>query len=169
MDVVGRIAFGGQIAGSANLAVAPGTNLFQFADGPVEDQLAHPVEIRGLMALRADLRGQLVFVLEPGGANDTGFLHAVDQRLFTIDVFAAVHRPVGDEGVRVIQGAADNGVNVLLLKTLAPVYVTSGLGELLADGGQSLLIDITEGDHILVGSSLEMIARAVPGGDEDDV
>ena len=68
-----------------------------------------------------------------------------------------------------IQGAADDGVDVLLLKTLAPVRVALGLGELLADGGQSLLIDITEGDHVFMGSSLEMIARAVPGGDEGDI
>jgi hypothetical protein len=58
-----------------------------------------------LMALRADLGGQLVLVLEPGRANQPGFLHAVGQGLFAINVFAAVHGPIGDEGVRVIQGA----------------------------------------------------------------
>src|ERR1035438_6323996 len=121
------------------------------------------------MALRANLGGELVFVLEPGSANDTGFLHAVDQGLFTIDVLAAVHRPVGDKGVRVIQCAADDGVNVLLLKTLTPVRVALGLGEFLADGSQSLLVDIAQGDNVFVGSSLEVISRAVPSGDQGDV
>ena len=82
----------------------------QLTDGPVADQFTHPVEIRALMALGADLGGKLVFVLEPGGANDPGFLHAVDQGFLAIDVFAAVHRPVGDKGVRVIQRAADDGI-----------------------------------------------------------
>ena len=121
------------------------------------------------MPLRADLGGELVFGLQPGGANNPGFLDAVDQGLFTIDVFAAVHRPIGDEGVGVIQRAADNGVNIFLLQTLAPVRVALGLGKFLGGGGQVLLIDIAEGDHVFVGNPLEMIFRAVPGGDEGDV
>ncbi len=68
------------------------------------------------MALGADLGGDFAFVLEPGSANDAGFLDAVDQRLFAIDVFVAVQRPVGDKCVRVIQRATNNGINVLLLK-----------------------------------------------------
>ena len=152
-----------------NLAVAPGAYLLQLADGPVADQLAHAVEVGELMALRAHLGGKLVFVLEPGRANDPGFLHTVDQGFFTIDVFAAVHRPVGDKGVRVIQRAADNGVNILLLQAFAPVRVTPGLGEFLGDGCESLLVDITEGDNVFVGNALEVVSRAVPDGDQGDV
>jgi len=87
---------------AAKLAVAPGADLLQLADGAVPDHFPHAVEIPIRMALRANLRGQLVLVFEPGRANQPGFLHAVGQRLFAINVFAPVHRPIGDEGVRVI-------------------------------------------------------------------
>jgi hypothetical protein len=64
----------------------------------------------------------------------------------------------------VIQSATDDGVNVLLLKALAPVRIALGLGEFLADGSQSLLVDIAEGDYVFVGDPLEMVSCAVPGG-----
>ena len=35
-----RLALGGQVAGAANLAVAPGVGRLQLADGAVADQLA---------------------------------------------------------------------------------------------------------------------------------
>src|SRR5258706_12483157 len=117
------------------------------------------------MALRANLGGQLVFVFDPGRANDTGFLHSVDQWLFTIDVFATIHRPVSDEGVRVVQSAADDGVHILLLKTLAPVRVAFGPWKFLGGGSQMFLVDITDGDHVFVGNPLEMFLGAVPAGD----
>ena len=95
-----------EVARTRDLAVAPGADFLQFADRAIADQFAHAVEIRELMALCADLGGELVFVLEPGGADDAGFLHAIGQRLFAIDMFAAVHGPIGDKGVGVIQRAA---------------------------------------------------------------
>ena len=82
MQPLGRLAFRRQVTGAPDLAVAPGADLLQLADGAVADHFAHSIKIAVGMALRADLRGQFVLVLEPGGANHPGFLHAVGQRLF---------------------------------------------------------------------------------------
>src|SRR5437879_1894428 len=83
-------------------AVAPGADFLQLADGAVADEFADAVEVLKGMALGTDLSGELVFVFEVVGADHAGLLNTVGERLFAIDVFAAIHRPVGDESVRVI-------------------------------------------------------------------
>ena len=103
----------------------------QLADGTVADQFADAVEVRIGMALHADLGGELVLFRQPVGAHHAGFLDGDGERLLAIDVQAAVQRPVGDEGVVVVGGADDHGVDVLLLEALPPVRRRSWPGETL--------------------------------------
>src|SRR5262245_29612883 len=120
MDVARRVAFGRQITRPRDFAISESADLFQFADRAVADHFPHAIEIGILMTLSANLRRDFVFVLEPGLANDTGFFDAVDERLFAEDVFIAIHRPIDNKGVGMIERAADDGVNVLLFKAYTP-------------------------------------------------
>ena len=62
-----RFAGRGQVTRARNLAVAPGAGFLQFADSAVANEFADAVEILDRVALGADLRGELVLVLEIGG------------------------------------------------------------------------------------------------------
>src|SRR5439155_26873939 len=112
----------------------------------------------------SNLGSDFVFVLEPGRANDSGFLHAVDQWFFAKDVLAAVHRPVGNKRVSMIERATNNPVDVLLLETETPVRIAFGVGKFFGGRSQMLLIDITDSDDVFFGNSREMLLRAVAGG-----
>ena len=111
----------------------------------------------------------LVLVLEIVGADHAGLLHAVGERLFAVDMLAAVHRPVGDEGVRMIGGAADHRLDVLLVEALPPVHVLLGAGELLRPKGQVLLVDVAQGDDVFLGEAVEVGFAPAPGADEGDI
>ena len=155
VEVLGRVARGGQVAWFAKLPVAPRADFLQLADSAVPDEFPHAIEILVFMALGADLGGELGLVLEIVGADHAGFLHAVGQRLFAVDMLAAIHRPVGDEGVRMIGGAADHRLDVLLVEALPPVHVLLGAGELLRRKGQVLLVHVAEGDDVFFGEAVE--------------
>jgi hypothetical protein len=71
--------------------------------------------------------------------------------------------------MRVIQRAADDGLNILLLKALAPVGITLRSGKFLRRRRQVLLIDIAEGYYVLARDPVEMLLRPVAGGDQGDV
>jgi hypothetical protein len=126
-------------------------------------------KILKLVALGADLGGQLVFVLEPSRANHARFLDAVGQGFLTIDVFAAVHGPVGGEGVRMVGRAAEHGIYVLLLKAFAPIHILRGLGEFFRAESQMLLVDIAERNNVLLGKHVEMRFRTAPSAQQCDV
>ena len=130
------------MAGFAELAVAPGTDFDQVADGAVADHFADAVEVFVSVALGADLGSKLVFVFEIICADDAGFLDAVGEGFFAIDVFAAVHRPVCDESVGMIGSAADDGVHVLLIETLAPVHVFLGGGKFRGGEREVFFVDV---------------------------
>jgi hypothetical protein len=69
----------------------------------------------------------------------------------------------------VIGGAADHGVQVLLIQALAPVNVVLGLGEARGGEGQVLLIHVAEGDDVFLGEAVEVGFAAAPGAEEGDV
>ncbi len=165
----GRLPLGGQVPGAANLPVAPGIRGRQAANRAVADQFANAVEIRIRVPLHADLRGQLVFLLQPVRADDAGFFHADRQRLLAVNVQIAIQGPIGDEGVRVVGSADDHGVQVFLLQALPPVDVGLGLGEMLQCIGEPLLIHVAKSDYVLVGQRIVMGQAAAPDADQRDV
>ncbi len=118
VEVLRRIAFGGQVSGLGQLAVAPGADFLEIADLAGLDEFADFLEVVAGVALGADLSGDLALAFEIGGAGDLGFLDGVGEGLFAINVQAALHRPDGDVGVGVVGGGADDAVEVLLLEEL---------------------------------------------------
>ena len=75
------------------------------------------------MTLSADLGGKFAFVFEVSGTDDARFFDAVCQRFFAIDVFAAVHAPIGDKSVVVVGSATDDGFDVFLIQHFPPIHV----------------------------------------------
>ena len=102
------------------------------------------------MPLRSNLRGKLVLLGEPLGTNHTGLLDGIGQWLFAIHVHVTVQSPIGDEGMRVIGRAADDGIDVFLFQAFAPVEVVLRSGEYLGRLGQVLLVDVAQRNDILV-------------------
>jgi len=129
IDVAGRIAFGGHVVGARNPAITKCTDFLKFANCAVANELADAVEVGELMALCADLSGELVFGLEPLCANEARFFDAIDEGFFAIDVFAAIHGPIRDERVGVVERATDDRVDILLIKALAPIFIRFCLGK----------------------------------------
>ena len=169
VEAGGRLALGGQVAGTANLAVAPGVGRRKVADRAVANQFADAVEVRVGVPLHADLRRQLALLLHPVGPDDASFFHGDGQRLLAVHVQIAVQGPVGDEGVGVVSRANDHRVQVLLLEAFPPVDVGLGLGEPLEGIGKPLLVHITKGDHVLFGQRVIVGLAAAPDADQRDV
>ena len=142
---------------------------FRLADGPVADQFPQAVEVLHGVSLHADLRGKLVFPLQPVGPHDAGFLDANRQRLLHVDVQVAIERPVGNEGVGVVGRAAKHGVNVFLIEALPPVDVGLGVRESLQGVRKPLLVHVAERDHVLVRQHVVMRQAAAPDADQRDV
>jgi hypothetical protein len=161
-----RLAFGRQVAGAADLTIAPGAGRLELADDAVADQFAHAVEIRHRMPLHADLCGKLVFLLHPVGPHHACLFNRDGQRLLAVDVQVAVERPVGDKGMRVIGRADDNRVEVLLLQTLPPIDVSLGLRETLERVRKAFLVDIAQRHNVIVGQRIVMCQAAAPNTDD---
>jgi len=121
------------------------------------------------VALRADLRGELVFLPEVVGAEQSGFFDADAQRLFHVAVQVAVQRPIADERVRMVRRAAEHRVEALVIEALAPVDVGLGLGEPLGAVREVLLVHVAESHDVLAGDGVEMGVGPAPGADHGDV
>ncbi len=169
VEVFGWFARGGEIAGPGELPVAPRGDGFNLSDGAIAYEFANAVEVFVFVALGAALGGDVGSVFQVVGPDDSGFFHAVGEGLFTIDVVAAVHGPVGDERVGVIGGANDNGVDVLLVKALPPVDILLGLGKAFGTEGEVLLVDIAQSDHVFGADGTEVSFASPPGSNQSDV
>src|ERR1017187_1733464 len=169
VEVGGRLAFAKGIAGPGELAAVPPMDDLQIADGPVEDEFPHALEVWKGVTLGAVLRGQLGLVLEIVGADRARFLHGDAQRLLAVDVHAAVQRPVGDEGVMVVRGANDHALDVLLVQALPPVPIGLGLREYLEAFGQAVLVHVAESHHVLVRQHVVVRGSPPPHAHEGDV
>ena len=62
----------------------------------------------------------------------------------------AIQRPIGDEGVRVVGCAAQDGIEPRMIKALAPVLIDGRLGKLLDRIWQVQLIHLTDRHNILI-------------------
>lgn len=165
----GGSALGFGVAGDLMGAVAPGVDIFELADGAVADHFAEAVEVRVGVALGAVLGGEAVAVFEVGFADEAGFVDAFGDGFFAEDVEAAVHGPDGDEGVSVVGGAADDGVEAGVVEAEAPVFVGFGLGKFGFGKGEVLGVDIAEGDDILCFQIVVVLFGAAVCTDEGNV
>ena len=78
-------------------------------------------------------------------------------------------RPVGDEGVVVVRGADDHGLDVLLVQHLAPVPIGLGLGEDLQRFLGAQIVDVAQGHHVLAPERVVVRGSPAPYADQGDV
>ena len=104
------------------------------------------------MNLRAHLRA--AFVLSRQFRHDARFVNGVRQRLFAVDVLPEPQRRGGCDGMGVIGGADDDGVDVLLFEQFSEIGVCFGLGEFPLDAKlpRSLSSTSQSGEAILTSS-----------------
>ena len=151
------------------LSVTPHVYVFQGADRPIENCLAHTVEVRVAAALHTHLGSHLVLVLQVISADHAGFIDTVRQRFFAVDVHSSIQRPVSDERVSVIGRAADDCINVFLVEAFAPINVVLGTGENLGGFGESLFVDVAQGDHVFFSDGLKVRPAPASCANDGDV
>ncbi len=120
------------------------------------------------MDLRAHLRGDSHF---RGGLGDNAsFVHRVRERLFAVDVLSGFQCGDGGDGVRVVGGTDDDGVERLVVEHLAEVVVLCGFAVLGCGAGEIAIVDVAQcGDVCQVGDSTEVVAAAAGYADDADV
>ena len=64
--------------------------MLQGSDTAIQDDFPYAVKIGIRVPLRANLRGEFVFLGQPLRADHAGFFHRIGQRLFAVHVHVAV-------------------------------------------------------------------------------
>jgi hypothetical protein len=81
----------------------------------------------------------------------------------------ALQRPVRDEGVRMVGGADDHGIEALVVQALPPVHVSGRIRETLQRVREAGFIHIAERHDILLADRVVVCEAAAPDADEGDV
>lgn len=140
------------------------------ADRPVPDPFAERADRIRRVALVAQLGDDAMLA---GGLHQcTDFKHAVRQRLFAIDVFAALDCRHCRHGVAVVGRGDDHGIDPALqgIEHLAEVAKPPGGGKSGKRLGSAVLIDVAEGDHVdLRGYRADHGGAPPAGADGGDV
>src|SRR5207245_2405886 len=96
-------------------------------------------------------------------------LDAIAQRLFAVDVLAAIHRPIGDKGMGVIQAAADDGLDIFLIQALAPIEIVFGIRKFPGSEREMFLVDVAQGDDVFGGEAWKMGLTPAPGSNQGHI
>ena len=135
------------------------------------DDLDHPPVILARVDLRAHLGRQLVVGRRL--AHEPDLAHVVGQRLFAVQVLAQPHRAEARRGVDVVRRADDDGVDVIAhrVEHLAEVLeLFRGLDRLLLCGdGEVAGVDVADGDDVLAGYAVHVLAATAGDADAGDV
>ena len=78
----------------------------------------------------------------------------------------AVERPVGDESVGVVCGAAKDSIKVVVIESFAPVEVDLSVRESIDARLHLDLVDVAESDHVLVLERSIVCLSAATDSDE---
>ncbi|OHE82536.1 MAG: hypothetical protein A2107_10350 [Verrucomicrobia bacterium GWF2_62_7] len=84
----------------------------------------------------------------------------------------AIQRPVGNERVCVVGGAADDGVEaerLVIVEQFPPVNVGFGFRKPLRAEREVAFIDVAEGDDVFSGERVVVRRAAAPDADDGDV
>ncbi len=145
------------------VAVEPGFDGIEFADGALFEELADLHEgLRGGV-LRSDLEdtaGSLLCLddFEP-------VFDLLDHGLLAVDILAGVHGVDGDLGMPVVGSADDDGVDVLALEDLAVVACGEDpVAPEFADAGEATVVDVGCGGDFDTGvlEGVADVALALP-------
>src|SRR5262249_22290298 len=91
------------------------------------------------------------------------------ERLLAVDVFAGSHGGQRDERVPVVDGTANNDIDVLALHDLAEVALVGGRRPFLGGGGNLVVVHITQCDDAAeTGGAAEVAPTLAPTADEGD-
>ncbi len=119
------------------------------------------------MDLRAHLRDDAG--LRGGLANDARLLHVVGERLLAVDVLLQLERGQRGEGVRVLGGADEHGVELTgMVEDAAEVDLLPRLriqGRGLIEG---VAIDVADGRDVLGGDAFQVRAATAADADHGD-
>ena len=138
------------------------------ADGTGLDQFHDAAVVVAGVNLNAHLCGDARVVCR--FADDPRFVHAVSQRLLAVDVLPELKGRQRGEGVRVLAGADDDGVEVArMIIQFAEVDELACSGMPLGGGVQVPLVDVAEGDDVFGLHVPHVVAAAAAGADDGDV
>ena len=120
-----------------------------LADFAVPDPFANEVAVCGRGALVTHLRSHLVLLGQVG--EQAGLIDGVGQRLLHIDVLAHGDGVGGHDGMRVVGGCYEDGIDALahLVVHAAEVAILLGIGMTVPGILGIVPVDITEGDDVV--------------------
>ncbi len=140
--------------------IGPDVDFPDSADGPRPQHFERrPKAIEG-RALGAHLRTDAIFLGRL--AQGPCFMHAERERFLRIDVLTQPDRHHRRRGMRVIGRADGHGVDLAfhIFKQPAEVIELARLGKLLCLGGQMVVVDIADRDHVAVIPRMVGVARS---------
>ena len=159
---------GGRGADVTPFFITPRVDFFHFADGAAVD------DGDGLAVnfLRVNLNAHLgdEFFLAGKFGEDARLVDVVREGFLAVNVFAELHRGVGDGRVHVVGhgDVARVDVALLLVEKLAPVLVDAHVGEHGFDVGDFVEIDVGNGDEFderIAGDGLDVGPRHAGGAE----
>ena len=171
-------AFGDEDAIAVLLGVflalpAPGTadpdmGFLDGADGAGLDQFNDAAVVLGGVDLDAHLGRRAGFL---GGETDLAcFVDVVGEGFFAVDVLLMLQGTHGRQGMGMLAGADDDGVEVLgAVEELAEVGELLCFGEFLGGLFDGRPVDVAEGDDVLGTDAASIAASAATGADDGDV
>jgi hypothetical protein len=125
-------------------------HLLEGADRAGPDHLGDPASLFTGLTEISHLRGHLGLARDL--ADHAGLINAVRERFLTVNMLAEFHGHGRRDGMDVVGGGDEHGVDVLLrLQHLAEVGVELGPRVFPGAGGQVVVIGIAEGDNVLAG------------------
>lgn len=150
-------------------AVGPGVDFSHVAD------LTGPNHFGGLagalirVALIAHLGGD--FVLVGRFAEHARFPDGAGEGFLDVDMLAALHAPVGGDGVHEIGDGDDDRVDIaaLLVEHFAEIFVLGRALIFLIGAGGLFVIDVAKGDDVFVRAAGDIAPRFAARPDRGDV
>src|SRR5260370_4839842 len=127
------------------------------ADGTVPNPFAEQASGLGGLVANGNLSGDAGFTRDFGEA--ARFIDGVGQRLLAEDVFALLHRRSGDGGMKMVRGADNDGVEIVLL--------VEQLAEVIVGGTAAILAGALLGGVIGVHDFLTRFAAGNSAGDSE--
>ena len=163
-----RCAGDGRDPDVAPLFITPGVDFFHFADGAA----VNDCDSLAVNFLRVNLDAHLCSELFLAGefGKHARLVDVVREGFLAVNVFAELHRGVGDGRVHVVGHGDVARVDVALLfvEELAPVLVDAHVGEHGFDVGDFVEIDVGDGDEFherIAGDGLDVGPRHAGGAE----
>ena len=152
-------------------AIKPQVGFTDLANRAAPNQLDGATQAIFGAALVAHLGDDLV--LERGLAHYSRFMHRAGEGLFTINMFAPLHRCHGGHGVRVVGRGDYHGIDLFVHLVQHPPKISEwfGLGMPLEDVARSFLVHVTQTNevHTEAGNVVKVRSSLAANTDAGDI